>query len=55
MLKAEILIESFEKYNEKYGINQCKSLIKKTLVILESQRMSSLHDNIILLQNKLSL
>ena len=55
MLKAEILIESFEKYNEKYGINQCKSLIEKTLVILESQRMSSLHDNIILLQNKLSL
>ena len=56
MLKAEILIKSIENYNEKYGINQCKSLIEKTLIILESQRMTSLHEKIILLQkNKLSL
>ena len=54
MLEAEIFIKSYKKYIEKYGINQGKSLIKKTLGILESQRMASLHEKITLLQQEVT-
>jgi hypothetical protein len=54
MLKDEILIKSLKYYKDKRGVNQCNRLIKKIIVMLENQRMSSLHEKITLLQEEIN-